>query len=154
MRYISLGGESWYFLRVGPSTPARRHPSTAELGALGLVLRRVALEVGERVERRRREPGEEGQRADGEARQRRRDEWLCSRDFALLNVLEGISLSANPDTMQSRTRRLKQTTLTQEASRNIARALSPNSDRSAATAAGVTSSNPAPVINARQIVRA
>ena len=33
-----------------------------ELGALGLVLRRVALEVGERVERRRREPGEEGQR--------------------------------------------------------------------------------------------
>ena len=41
-----------------------------ELGALGLVLPRVALEVGERVERRRREPGEEGQRADGEARQR------------------------------------------------------------------------------------
>ena len=31
-----------------------------ELGALGLVLPRVALEVGERVERRRREPGEEG----------------------------------------------------------------------------------------------
>ena len=45
-----------------------------ELGALGLVLPRVALEVGERVERRRREPGEEGQRADGEARQRRRDD--------------------------------------------------------------------------------
>ena len=44
-----------------------------ELGALGLVLRRVALEVRKRVERRRREPGEEGQRADGESRQRRRD---------------------------------------------------------------------------------
>ena len=29
-----------------------------ELGALGLVLPRVALEVGERVERRRREPGD------------------------------------------------------------------------------------------------
>ena len=44
-----------------------------ELGALGLVLPRVALEVGERVERRRREPGEEGQRADGEAGQSCRD---------------------------------------------------------------------------------
>ena len=44
-----------------------------ELGALGLVLPRVALEMGERVERRRREPGEERQRADGEARQSRRD---------------------------------------------------------------------------------
>ena len=41
-----------------------------ELGALGLVLRRVALEVSERVERRRREPGEQGQRTDDEARQR------------------------------------------------------------------------------------
>ena len=41
-----------------------------ELGALGLVLPRVALEVGERVERRRREPGEERQRADGEACER------------------------------------------------------------------------------------
>ena len=38
------------------------------------MLPRVALEVCERVERRRREPGEERQRADGEAGQSRRDD--------------------------------------------------------------------------------
>ena len=99
MRYISLGGESWYFLRVGPSTPARRHPSTAELGALGLVLRRVALEVGERVERRRREPGEEGQRADGEARQRRRDESTPPREASRLVASAGPTSSVEANTV-------------------------------------------------------
>ena len=46
------------------------------------------------------------------------------------------------------------TTLTQEASSNIARARAANSDRSAATAAGVTPPKSPVIINARQTASA
>ena len=78
-------------------------------------------------------------------------EWLCSRDFALLNVLEGISLSAKINAGQED---YNQTTLTQVASSNIARALCPNSARNAATAAGVTPPKSPVIINPRQHARA